>query len=316
MNDLPSGWDKLRLGDIAIRTSNVDPSRCPEELFELYSVPSFSIGEPDRLRGKEIKSSKQAVEPDDILLCKIVPHINRVWTVAAKSNQRQIASSEWIVYRTHHSDPHYLRYCLSEACFRERFMSTVAGVGGSLMRARPSEVAKIDIPLAPLPEQRRIVTKINSLSAKSIRARDHLEHIPRLVEKYKQAILAAAFQGQLTREWRFANLVETDAHSFMKERTRAADELRKSAGRARDEKTAQLVPDSDLGAELARADEEQRLPPSWCWTSIGVVFGVYVGATPSRSHPEFWGGPISWVSSGEVAFCRIDRTNETITILA
>lgn len=52
-------------------------------------------------------------------------------------------------------------------------------------------------PLAPLPEQRRIVAKIESLIGKSSRARDHLDHIARLVEKYKQAILAAAFRGDL-----------------------------------------------------------------------------------------------------------------------
>ena len=46
------------------------------------------------------------------------------------------------------------------------------------------------------------MAKIDSLSAKSRRARDYLGHIPRLVEKYKQAILAAAFRGELTREWR------------------------------------------------------------------------------------------------------------------
>jgi type I restriction enzyme, S subunit len=56
--------------------------------------------------------------------------------------------------------------------------------------------------IAPPPEQRRIVAKIGSLSAKSKRARDQLDHIPRLVEKYKQAILAAAFRGDLTKEWR------------------------------------------------------------------------------------------------------------------
>lgn len=57
-------------------------------------------------------------------------------------------------------------------------------------------------PLAPLPEQRRIVAKIDSLISKSRRASDHLDHISRLVEKYKQAILAAAFRGDLTHEWR------------------------------------------------------------------------------------------------------------------
>lgn len=63
-------------------------------------------------------------------------------------------------------------------------------------------IENIGLALPPLPEQRRIVAKIDSLTAKSKRARDHLDHIPRLVEKYKQAVLAAAFRGDLTREWR------------------------------------------------------------------------------------------------------------------
>jgi type I restriction enzyme, S subunit len=61
------------------------------------------------------------------------------------------------------------------------------------------------IKLPPLAEQHRIVGKIEGLSLASKRARDHLEHIPRLVEKYKRAILAAAFRGDLTREWRNDN---------------------------------------------------------------------------------------------------------------
>jgi type I restriction enzyme S subunit len=54
-------------------------------------------------------------------------------------------------------------------------------------------------PLPPRAEQRRIVAKIDGLSDKSKRARDHLHHIPRLAEKYKQAVLGAAFQGELIR---------------------------------------------------------------------------------------------------------------------
>lgn len=52
--------------------------------------------------------------------------------------------------------------------------------------------AKIMVP--PLPEQHRIVAKIDSLSSKSRRAREQLDRIPRLVKKYKQAVLAAAYE--------------------------------------------------------------------------------------------------------------------------
>ena len=48
---------------------------------------------------------------------------------------------------------------------------------------------------------------------------------------------------------------------------------------------------------------------------IGDIFEVYIGSTPSRSVPEYWGGGIPWVSSGEVAFCRVSATRETISPL-
>jgi type I restriction enzyme S subunit len=76
-------------------------------------------------------------------------------------------------------------------------------VGGSTrLKLTQGGLERARVPLPPRPEQRRIVAKIDSLTGKSRRARDHLDHIPRLVEKYKQAVLAAAFRGELTREWR------------------------------------------------------------------------------------------------------------------
>lgn len=57
------------------------------------------------------------------------------------------------------------------------------------------------------------------------------------------------------------------------------------------------------------------LPEGWVWTSIGQAFEVCIGATPSRGKSEYWNGTIPWVSSGEVAFCRIRSTRETITDL-
>jgi hypothetical protein len=60
-------------------------------------------------------------------------------------------------------------------------------------------------PVAPHNEQQRIIRQISNLTAKSRRCRDQLDQVPRLVEKYKQAILAAAFRGDLTGRWRANN---------------------------------------------------------------------------------------------------------------
>ena len=49
------------------------------------------------------------------------------------------------------------------------------------------------------------------------------------------------------------------------------------------------------------------------WAAIGQCFQVSVGATPSRKVAAYWNGEIPWVSSGEVQFCRITSSKESIT---
>jgi type I restriction enzyme, S subunit len=51
----------------------------------------------------------------------------------------------------------------------------------------------------------------------------------------------------------------------------------------------------------------------WPERALGEIAQVYVGTTPSRTAPELWRGDVPWVSSGEVAFCRIRQTRETIS---
>lgn len=56
-------------------------------------------------------------------------------------------------------------------------------------------LADTPIPLPPLPEQRRIVAKLDRLSARSRAARDHLARTAKLAARAKQAILDAAFSA-------------------------------------------------------------------------------------------------------------------------
>ncbi|PDS28228.1 restriction endonuclease subunit S [Rhizobium phaseoli] len=65
-----------------------------------------------------------------------------------------------------------------------------------------TEIIGTALPLPPLAEQKRIVTKLDALNANSTRARTQLARIETLVSRYKQAVLSKAFSGELTREWR------------------------------------------------------------------------------------------------------------------
>jgi len=148
----------IPLADLAAKkTGSVDPAKYPNESFDLYSIPAFDAGQPEVRAGSEIGSTKQIVQPHDILLSKIVPHIRRTWVVGENRGRRIIASGEWIVFRSDKVRPDFLRNFLLGDPFHTQFMRTVSGIGGSLVRARPSEVFKIKMPLPSLVEQERIV---------------------------------------------------------------------------------------------------------------------------------------------------------------
>lgn len=104
-----------------------------------------------------------------------------------------------------HFDPDFIERYLRSSEFLDWVGLNQRGSAQPHLRTADIETAKL--PLLSLPQQRRIVAKIDSLTGKSKRARDHLNHIPRLVEKYKQAVLAAAFKGDLTREWRYTEAI-------------------------------------------------------------------------------------------------------------
>lgn len=174
---------KVMLGELmATKFGSVDPSKFPDETFDLYSIPSFDRGASDLVEGSEIGSSKQVVLPGDVLLSKIVPHIRRAWIVGSDRGHRIIASGEWIVFRGVRIDPRYLRQVLVGDPFHAQFMNTVAGVGGSLVRARPSHVARIEIPLPPLAEQQRIAEVLDRAEALRAKRRAALAELDSLTQ--------------------------------------------------------------------------------------------------------------------------------------
>ncbi len=205
MSEIPDSWAETSIGKLnEFIGATIDPSKFPDEHFELYSVPSFPTGKPEYLYGRDIGSSKQIVCKNDILISKINPRINRVWLVEGVSNKRQIASSEWIVVRSSAHHARYLRHFFSEPSFRNKICSDVTGVGGSLTRAQPKRVAYFSVPIPPQAEQKRIADKLDALLARIDACRDRLDRIPKIIKQFRQSVLAAATSGRLTEDWRTA----------------------------------------------------------------------------------------------------------------
>ena len=42
------------------------------------------------------------------------------------------------------------------------------------------------------------------------------------------------------------------------------------------------------------------IPKSWVWTSIGEIYEIVGGGTPSTKNPEYWSGDIPWITSADI----------------
>jgi type I restriction enzyme S subunit len=189
MTQLPDGWTSAELTEL------VEPIREQSRVevaktYELWSIPSFSDGTPEIVKGSAIGSSKLKVKSSDVLVSKINPRINRVWKVL-DSNFEQLASPEWLVARIKDSavlDNQYLVYYLSSPEFREWISGAASSVTGSHSRAKANEILQRRIPVPPIDEQHKIVELLE----------DHLSRLDAALADVKQAkIKAAQFRRSL-----------------------------------------------------------------------------------------------------------------------
>jgi type I restriction enzyme S subunit len=185
-------------------------------------------------------------------------------------------------------------------------------------------VGEIPIPLPPLAEQDRLVAEIEKQFTRLEAAVAALKRVQANLKRYRAAVLKAACEGRLVPTE--AELARAEGRSYEPADQLLQRILAERRARWEEEQIARMraadkPPKDDEWKKKYQEPEPPQmaglpeLSEGWMWSSIGQVFDVYVGATPSRSKTEYWNGDISWVSSGEVAFCRIRETRERISNL-
>jgi len=97
-----------------------------------------------------------------------------------------------------------------DAFYLQRLLSSPAtvailegeSVGSTMVNLNQSILKSLEIPLAPLNEQRRIAAKLDTTLAAVDACRLRLDGVAAILKRFRQAVLAAATSGELTREWR------------------------------------------------------------------------------------------------------------------
>ena len=156
--------------------------------------------------------------------------------------------------------------------------------------------------VAPYDQQKRIVAEIEKQFSRLDEAVANLKRVKANLKRYKAAVLKAAIEGKLTEQWR-------KEHPDVEPASHLLERILRERHKSSNSKSPYKQPKGPDTSGLSP------LPEGWVWTNLGEVFEISVGATPSRRKQEYWNGRIPWVSSGEVAFCRIRKTRECITEL-
>lgn len=197
-----------------------------------------------------------------------IEHIGRValWDGSVPDARHQ---NHLIRVRPSGVSPRYALEWLASPPGRSLLIEAATTTAG-LYNLSISKLGRVKIPVAPPHEQGRIVAKIEALQARTSKAREALEGVPALLEQYRQSVLAAAFRGDLTADWR-------ESHPDVEPASVLLDRIRQE--RRRRWETAELArmkspPRDDRWKakyqEPDPVDESDlpELPEGWCWANL------------------------------------------------
>ena len=215
--------------------------------------------------------------------------------------------------------PEYALYYLSQAVQIFKYQNRGTRINGVTKK----QLSDLPFPVAPLPEQHRIVAKIEELFTQLVAGVAELRQVKAQLKRYRQAVLKAAVEGELTREWREAHRGEIEPASLLLERIleerRAkweAKQLAQMRGKGKEPKDDRW---KRKYKEATKPDIEYlpELPEGWVWARTDQLANVQTGATPLRSNAKYWeNGEIPWVTSGALNDLCVREAAEFITELA
>lgn len=210
---LPTGWGHAKLGDVA-KLINGDRGKNYPSKSEFVSegVPFINAG---HLNGGSIDENdlnfiseerfnllgSGKIEPNDILYC-LRGSLGKA-AVVRNIEQGAIASSLVIIRAQAIVSPTYLYYFLVSPLGIAEIQKYDNGSAQPNLSA--ANVKSYRLPLAPLPEQHRIVSKIEELFSDLDAGVSALERAKANLKRYRASVLKAAVEGRLTADWRAAN---------------------------------------------------------------------------------------------------------------
>jgi type I restriction enzyme S subunit len=305
-SDLPEGWASVLLSEVC----DINPSKPHSDALPADAPVTFvpmpavdaeagAITKTEVRPFAKVRNGFTAFREADVIFAKITPCMENGKAAIARNLRNGLAfgSTEFHVLRSNGVVlPEYVYRFIRQESFRKAAEAEMTGSVGQ--RRVPADFLRhVELPVAPLAEQERIVAKIEELlvQVNSIRAR--LAKAAQIMKRFRRSVLAAACSGRVTEDWRVT------AGSF--DRTEVVSEIL-ARRRANWSEGRYRQPDLPIG------DLEFELPETWAVVSFDQVTTLITkGSSPRWQGFEYQDEGVFFLRSQNVRWGNLDLSERT-----
>ena len=328
--DIPDSWEWVRirsLGEI-VRGSGIKRNETVQQ-----GLPCVRYGELYTTYQTSFTSAVSFIAPDLYEKCKHFSYGDVLMTLTGENKPdiakavaylgtEPIAASGDLAFWTQHGmNPLFLSYIMASPYIIAR--KVALATGDIIVHISGDKLGTILLPVPPLAEQERIVACIQEaelvIENYAIKATALQKLQDSFPEALKKSILQEAVQGKLVPQ----DPSDEPAEALL-ERIRAEKQRLIKEGKIKKDKHESVIFRRDNshyekldGVERCIDDELPfEIPESWAWVRLGNIGDWGSGATPSRTHPEYYDGSIPWLKTGDLTDSYITDIPEGISQLA
>jgi len=327
--NLPTSWVEVKFGELFSHPDNeiVDGpfgSNLKSSEYVSAGVPIARLQNIDRnifvTKNMRYVTSKKADElarhtfiPGDMLITKLGYPLGKC-CLAPASITRGVLVADVVRARITHQwvDPRFLCYQINSDEFVEQFKDQTKGT--TRPRVNLTKIRTLNARLCGLQEQTQIVEKVEQLLSHLDAGVNELKAAQKKLGQYRQSLLKAAVEGELTADWRSKNKVkETGAQllqRILKER-RTRWETKQLAKYKEQNK----VPPAGWKEKYPEPikpfiTDLPKLPEGWTWTSVEQLCTVLSGFAYKSTDFCSAGVPVTKIANVGYGTYELDTTQE------
>ena len=286
---LPKSWAAVKLGDFVESEKGKKPKSESKTKTESHDLPYIDIQafEENVVRSWADGTGCRICYESDFLM---------VWDgsrsgLVGKGKSGALGSTLVRIYFPSMVNDYAFYFLQSKY---QQINTRAKGVG--IPHVDPALLWNYEFPIAPLPEQHRIVAKIEELFSELDKGIDSLKTARAQLKIYRQALLKNAFEGKLTADWRAKNQNKLESADALLKRIQAerakhhAEQLAKweATGKQGSKPKAPKALPPLTADELAGLPE---LPAGWVGERLGNMTCAVEYGTSAKSS-EFGACPV------------------------